>query len=600
MNCLNKLKEVPRHIFWSVKILFNASPIYVVLSILDALVKGISSPVSLLITSVIFEKIEQKSTFYEVLCFLVGLALWHTFCAGWNLVWNRYFSPVFRRKISEQLKFQLFYKIQKVELAQYDNPEFYNDYLYAIRNNSSYIIESYLSFLKFLNKVVNFISIFSLFISLDLTITILIFAISILSMILNSKMRKIEFQWNEKQVPISHRLSYIDKVLLTNEYALQLRTSRLGSNLIDLFNSNMDCKLRLNLLFGSKEVKYRIINNFLKSLINVAIVAIAFLKLAVFKSIDVGDFSVVISACWQMRDCMMGISLALSECTKYFYISKKIKKVDDYMLDKIYTENKMDTFESIEFKNVSFGYNSNEPILENFNLEIKSGEKIALVGYNGAGKSTILNLLLGLYTPDSGAIIYNKNRLVSEIPPQEYRKIFGVVFQDYNIYSASVAENILCDTFSESLENDVISAIEHSVSSEFINQMPKGIHTTLTREFDESGMILSGGERQRIALARAFVRPYDIIVMDEPSAALDPLTEKLVNTNLVNYSNSRTLILVSHRLGITRYMDRIIMIVDGKIAEMGTHKELLKLNGRYAQMYYAQAGVYKNNNIANY
>jgi len=245
---------------------------------------------------------------------------------------------------------------------------------------------------------------------------------------------------------------------------------------------------------------------------------------------------------------------------------------------------------TIEFKNVSFTYpNQKEPALKDVNLIIMPGEKIALVGKNGAGKTTLIKLLCRLYEPSSGEI------LINNIPLYEYskeflNKMFSVVFQDFKLFSYSIKENIMASF--EGDDDKVILAIEQAGIKSRIDLMEKGIDTIIYQRNTEAGIEISGGEAQKIAIARALYKDSPIVILDEPTAALDPRSEAEIYEKFNTLVENKMSIFISHRMSSTKFCDKVVVLEKGSINEMGTHIELLKNNGIYYQMWQAQAKYY--------
>ena len=245
-------------------------------------------------------------------------------------------------------------------------------------------------------------------------------------------------------------------------------------------------------------------------------------------------------------------------------------------------------------KHVSFRYTEDAPeILHDISLHVSAGEKIAIVGYNGAGKTTLIKLLMRLYDPTEGVITYHGCD-IRKYKLDEYHERMGVVFQDYCLYGATLLENVVLDDISsnEEIEGEVESALCRSGFGERLQSLPQGLSTPITTEFDEQGVNLSGGESQKVAIARAFYGEVDLLAMDEPSSALDPIAEYNLNKAMHAAAENKTVFYISHRLSTTRDADRIIMLENGRIIEEGTHDELLSRKGKYAEMWQAQAGRY--------
>lgn len=243
----------------------------------------------------------------------------------------------------------------------------------------------------------------------------------------------------------------------------------------------------------------------------------------------------------------------------------------------------------ITFNEVSFKYpGQREPVLNNVSLTIGAGEVVALVGANGAGKSTIVKLLCRLYDPTTGAISLENNNLKS-YPLDELRSKISVVFQDFARYFLTVRENIRLGNIEISPNSDAIKeAAQKANADQFIDNLPKGYDTQLGRWFLE-GEELSIGEWQKIVLARAFLRKAPLIILDEPTSSLDTLTEYHLFTKFRELIKGTSALLISHRFSTVRMADRIYVLNDGKVAEYGTHEELMKLEGFYADMYKKQS-----------
>jgi ATP-binding cassette subfamily B protein len=276
-------------------------------------------------------------------------------------------------------------------------------------------------------------------------------------------------------------------------------------------------------------------------------------------------------------------------------------------------ETDLPKFESLEFKDVSFSYdfashpkykfheNGYEPpktdsgkyVLKNVNLKLTAGEKIAIVGYNGAGKTTLIKLMMRLYDATKGEILYN-GRNIKDYEPKTYRQKIGTVFQDYKIFAATVAQNVKNGIYDEKTDKQtVLSALESADFTEKLLSLENGIDTHLTREFNDEGTNLSGGESQKVAIARVFAKDFPIVIMDEPSSALDPMAEYNLNQSILNNTKDKAVIFISHRLSTTRIADKIYMFSGGELIEQGSHEELLEQNGKYAEMFRLQSEKYK-------
>lgn len=255
------------------------------------------------------------------------------------------------------------------------------------------------------------------------------------------------------------------------------------------------------------------------------------------------------------------------------------------------TEINLDKFE-FRFENVSFKYPGHDNyVLKNVNLTIKNGAKLAVVGVNGAGKTTFIKLMMKLYEPSEGRILLNDVD-IKEYNREEYFKLFSPVFQNVECFAMPIYQNISFAEEDKTDMNKISEVLEQSGLSEKINSYEKGIHTNLLKIFDKEGIDLSGGEKQRLAMARALYKDGKVIILDEPTAALDALAEDRMYREFENMIQGKTAVFISHRLGSTRFCDKIAMFEDGTIVEEGTHEELMAKNGKYAYMFGIQSQYY--------
>lgn len=255
------------------------------------------------------------------------------------------------------------------------------------------------------------------------------------------------------------------------------------------------------------------------------------------------------------------------------------------------TEINLDKFE-FRFENVSFKYPGHDNyVLKNVNLTIKNGAKLAVVGVNGAGKTTFIKLMMKLYEPSEGRILLNDVD-IKEYNREEYFKLFSPVFQNVECFAMPIYQNISFAEEDKTDMNKINEVLEQSGLSEKINSYEKGIHTNLLKIFDKEGIDLSGGEKQRLAMARALYKDGKVVILDEPTVALDALAEDRMYREFENMIYGKTAVFISHRLGSTRFCDKIAMFEDGTIVEEGTHEELMAKNGKYAYMFGIQSQYY--------
>lgn len=278
-------------------------------------------------------------------------------------------------------------------------------------------------------------------------------------------------------------------------------------------------------------------------------------------------------------------SIALSHVQEYlnlpepFLFDEGVKppKADGYMLT---------------LENVTFRYpGTEENILENINLTIHPGEKLAIVGLNGAGKTTLVKLMCGFYDPSEGRVLLN-GQDIREFNRRQYYELFSAVFQHFSIMDTTIAEAV--SQTAEGTDMDKVAAcLDKAGLKEAISKFPEGVNTHIGRQVYLDGVMLSGGQTQRLMLARALYKDGPILVLDEPTAALDPIAENDIYMKYNEMTTGKTSVFISHRLASTRFCDRILFIADGGIAEEGTHEELIALNGAYADLFEVQSRYYR-------
>lgn len=253
----------------------------------------------------------------------------------------------------------------------------------------------------------------------------------------------------------------------------------------------------------------------------------------------------------------------------------------------------MNTVPEIEFKNVSFRYDGAEQdTIHDLSLKIKSGEKLALVGLNGAGKTTLVKLLCGLYRPTSGEIFFNGIPL-SDFKREDYYKLISPVFQEIRTAFFSLAETVSGKSTSETDLEKAETCMRQAGLGAKIDALPDGIHTKLNKKVHENGTELSGGEAQKLMLARALYKDAPLLILDEPTAALDPIAESKIYNEFNVMAKNKTSLFISHRLASTSFCDRIILLENGNITEEGTHQELMGANGTYKGLFDIQSCWYK-------
>lgn len=288
--------------------------------------------------------------------------------------------------------------------------------------------------------------------------------------------------------------------------------------------------------------------------------------------------------------CISALERCCNQCSRY----REFVEGDSFEQQST-NNNTPSAVDSIEFKDISFAYpQSDKTVLNNISFKVSKGENIAIVGENGAGKTTLIKLLCGLYKTDKGEIIIN-SKSSSEFEKGEYFSLFSPVFQDYSFLPLTVAQNIAASLDFD--EEKVISSLKSAGIYDKIKSLPNGINTKMIKEINKDAEDFSGGEKQKLLLAKAVFKNAPVLILDEPTAALDPIAENELYLKYNELTKGKISFFISHRLSSTRFCDKIFFISNGKIAESGTHEELMALKGKYYRMYQLQSYYYQQQGV---
>lgn len=509
-------------------------------------------------------------------------------------------KPKGEEKIYKRIRLQLYDKAEKIDLECYDNPQFYTDFVWAMSDVTERFQKVMKSISDFLGAVVGAMVIAVYMLTTDrvgVLLAVISFAISAFAL---SKFNKLRFQLDLKLKPLFRKRDYINRVFYLADFAKEIRVGDIKEKLYEDF-TNTNLKIEEETDKGTKW--FTVLNftagPFAKGIMFDGIYVVYLLYMTIVKeAFGFGTMVTLFGSSGNLSNCIENFSRVIPEFQQHSLYIDKILKFLDYDIKITNNEKALDTPNKavdIKLENVSFSYNeASGNILKNINMTIKAGEKIALVGYNGAGKTTLVKLLMRLYDVSSGEIWCN-NHSIKDYDVNKYRKIFGTVFQDYQLFAASLRENVIMEKAEKSEQTDkkVTEALGLSGFTEKLKSLSGGLDTQLTREFDNEGTNLSGGESQKVSIGRVLYKDCPFIILDEPSSALDPISEYNLNNTILNLSHDKTIIFISHRLSTTKMADRIYMLENGEIVEQGNHEELMNYNGKYAEMFNLQAEKYR-------
>ena len=485
-------------------------------------------------------------------------------------------------------------------MISYDHPEYFEDFVLAAAQSENMIRQAILCTTYLTGNSLAILSVGALIMTINPVIAIFPVLGFIVNIITRFAITKQEYNYELEQKKIRRKADYSKRVFYQPEYAKEIKLSDIYIPLHNQFESAIEEEKKMAKGYGIRIAILSLIN---------WIVVFTFLSyfclplylgyLALVKmSIALGDVAAMNNAANNIRNQLDATNYALVQFQQVGQYTERFRRFIDYDINIEYTKGSTQipsTLQELQIRNMSYRYDgAKEDSLHNINMTIHPGEKIAIVGENGAGKTTFVKLLMRLYDPTEGSILYGDTN-IKDYSIKEYRDKIGAVFQDYQIYAATLAENVLMRETTKEDAPLIKKALTLADFGEKLASLKEGIHTELTKEFSEEGTILSGGESQKVAIARMFAKGehLSIAILDEPSSALDPIAEYTLNTNMMESAKHSSIIFISHRLSTTRTADRIYMFEHGRIIEQGTHEELMDLNGSYATMFKKQAENYQ-------
>ena len=588
------------------------TPGYFIFMIVNGVIWGLFGASYALFSYNLLNAVDESGDFLYALKIILIMAALSLFVYAFDKWYSGIKKPLLKQKLHIRMHEELFVKSHSLDLSCFDDPEFYNDFVWAMNESSTRAVEVLEDTGLLINRILSSLTLFGILMTIDPIIAVILTVASVVTIICNNLGNKYSFQKSKAVNPLSRKKNYINRVYHLSDYAKELRISRADELLIKEYDENVERFVEEDIRFGKKFFwTYGVGWTCVGNLTFFAIVIYMILGLG-DGSISIGGFAASVNVIWNFR---WRITDLIERITKFAKHSLYIEKYLEFMrFEPQIKEGITDIpeFQSLEFRDVSFSYvfashpkylyhdedyvppqkEEGKDALKHINLKINKGDKIAIVGYNGAGKTTLIKLIMRLYDVTDGEILYNGVN-IKEYDPVEYRKRIGTVFQDFKIFATSIAENVMNGTYNEKDEQTVLDALQAADFTEKLNTLEEGIETHLTREFNDKGTNLSGGESQKVAISRVFAQNYPIVIMDEPSSALDPMAEYNLNQSILHNTEGKTVIFISHRLSTTRIADKIYMFDTGRLIEEGNHEELLEMDGKYAEMFKLQSQNYR-------
>lgn len=540
--------------------------------------------------------IQNNVSFKNLVVFVLLIVLFNTLTGILTARYNEIYAPVSDKKIYRHIQKKVFRKAEEVELSCFENTEFYDKYVKAVSEVSVRATQVLNSLSYIIGCIFNVLAMSLVIFSIDPWLTVFAILPFIVNLIFGKKFNKMNYDYNMEMQEKCRKRDYTRRVFYLSDYAKEMRLTNINKVMFKNFHESIkdikDCIKKHGFKIGLMDYMFIAVNDII---VYLGTIIYSSYKTLVTKTMLYGDCVVVIntinSVAWSLRE----ISDIFIQFQNHSLYIENLRCFLEHESSVAENPKGIEPPKSavLKLENVSFKYpGSDLNTLKNINMEIKPGEKIALVGYNGSGKTTLIKLIMRMYDATEGEITLN-GIPIKKIKLSSYRDMFATVFQDYKIFSLSVLENVLLkENIDETEKSAAVTALKESGAYDKVLSLSNGIDTILTKEFAEDGAVLSGGEYQKIAIARVFVKSCDIAILDEPSSALDPIAEYKMYKAMTEACKDKTVIFISHRLSSAVLADKVYLIKGGEIADHGTHFELLKKSVVYRDMWNKQAEKY--------
>ena len=606
-----KIKGFTSRLFYIVSLVWESSPWLLVAMMMLCLLSGILPVVGAYITSNLLNgvsaiigadhtgdfMIDVIETMRPIL-FLFLLLFVHHFLNRTVGRVDKMVSGVAGELVVNHIKLKIIKKSRDVDLRSFDDPEFYAKLENANREASMRPIGILTATFNVISSVISVVSFIAVLAILSPFAPLVVIFAAIPGAAVNYAYRNRNFRYMRFRSRERREMNYYSNLMVNKDLAKEVKILGLGDTLIDKYNSVFTKYFKGLRSLLVKEGVTQIIVGLVTVIAHCALFGYVAYSVIFSNNGQIGDYSLYTGALTAITTHVT--TLVTATATIYegtLFIENMIEFMEEERtVVSIAAEPKKPALgvpHTIEFIDVSFSYpGKDRRVIDRLNLKINAGESVVLVGLNGAGKTTLIKLLTRLYDPTEGKILLDGIDL-REYEPEALYSIFGIVFQDFGRYSVSVEENIRFGDISRECEmSDVEAAARHGNAHDFIMELPENYSTPLTRIFDEEGTELSGGQWQKLSISRAFFKRSEILILDEPTASLDPLAEQEVFSQFYELAKGKITLFVSHRLSSAVSASKIVLLDGGRVAEEGNHEQLMQMRGKYYTLFSTQASRY--------
>lgn len=596
-NYIKMVADSIKYIIFMLKPFWKYGKMYVLITVLcSAILQPLQTFLFTLLPKTAIDAVIKEEPNEKIILKILLFALITATLSAANKVLSTIYSRYINGMIIYKIRNDINHKALYTDFKYYDDPDFYTQFEYAQEYypGQSSIVSMVIPTL--IKNIVTLIAMSSIILTADKVLLLITLVFIIFSSIFDLFTLKPNADYAKKNIEIWKPFHYALRSLKQKENAAELRSSNAGKNLLSMGEVSFKNFNKEYKKFAKKTTPFVFVQGLLSPIQMVLV--LAYIVLFIING-DIDKIGLYASLTAATTILSSNLTSVFTNINNLFHTVTHGKEVAQFFKNKseiepsitdglLPPENEFD----IELRDISFEYDNSAFSLQQINLVIRSGQRIAIVGENGAGKTTLVKLLLRLYDVSSGEILIN-GKNIKEYDVHKLRMKIGTAFQNEHILAMTLRENL---SIYHSTSDEKLIEIIKKIGLENIYNKSNGLDTSISREFEQDGLILSGGETQRLAIARLFTGKFGLLLLDEPSSALDPLAEANLMKNILDVTNESTTIMVAHRLSTVRDFDLICYMEKGKIIESGNHKELMALKGKYYKMFKTQGEKYQIHN----
>lgn len=592
---MKKTFNIARNIAWLCKPYWKYGRLFFILSmVLSVGLAPLSDILYVYSPEIIVDLLNEEKAFGYIA--FIALAL-----AGGNVACNilpKLFNPYFAKKQTEidlAVGKDIYKKATEIDYRYVDTPKYYNDYSWALNEYANQTNRTFRFVKKFLSSLLSVVALGTIVIAVGPWLLAIEIIQLLLQHFLIDKRNKVNLKMKDELVPIDRRISYCHRLFYLKDYSADIKTTPLKEWAFAAYDTAGKEKIATKYHFSKRTAAITIGQEALFIITELCIILYLIQSVTAGNIAETGLYVTMLLSFYrldfklydliQLVDEAADISMNAEKVRNFYNTDSEIEKPKQQVNHHSIGEGNF----SIELRNVNFSYESSEFSLSDINLTIHPGEKVAIVGENGVGKSTLVKLLMRLYDVSAGDILIN-GVSIKDYAVNDLRQHIGIAFQNANVYAMTFAENL--SLFGATSVSELEKLAGDLDLLPILAKNQADYNSAITKEFDENGIVLSGGEAQRIALARLMTRNWGLLLLDEPSSALDPIAEYRMNQHIINTANKATTIVVAHRLSTIRKVDKIVVMDCGRIIETGSHDDLMSIKGKYYEMFSKQAENY--------